>query len=274
MSKIISCNKEIKNIVYSGHTITKVYHCNKLVYTNGSTEPPLWKERFYYTDGKDYYGGANFDISANTAYSADFYSYVYSYSGGNYIYNYDYNYRGNSAITNNVSAITLNSGVTIVNNETFKDATSLVSVSGLDCCNMEYIGDAAFSGCTSLRDVPITYSVKRVYNSAFRGCTNLSQPILNEVEFIGNMAFYGCSNPSFWNLVLPSSIEWIGQAAFSGCTNLTSVYMDALTPPYIGDWVFNDCSPNLKIYVPNNAVETYKNDTNWSQYANLIYPKN
>ena len=56
---------------------------------------------------------------------------------------------------------------------------------------------------------------------------------------------------------------------FYNCTSLTSVTIEATTPPTLGNNVFyntNECP----IYVPSESVEIYKAANGWSNYASRI----
>ncbi len=55
---------------------------------------------------------------------------------------------------------------------------------------------------------------------------------------------------------------------FSNCNKLTEIYCKAINPPYLE---YKDFGQNLrKIYVPMDAIESYKNSDSWSQYADKI----
>ena len=68
-------------------------------------------------------------------------------------------------------------------------------------------------------------------------------------------------------------MDTIGENAFYGCTSLTSVYCKAATPPDLDWWevtAFVNNASGRKIYVPRASVNAYKNDEDWSQYADAI----
>ncbi len=82
------------------------------------------------------------------------------------------------------------------------------------------------------------------------------------MSIIGNHAFSSCDNLE--------SVTSIGSGAFYNCSLLTSLTIQAITPPTLGDSVFAGTSSSLVIYVPSELVETYKSANEWSDYASRI----
>lgn len=68
---------------------------------------------------------------------------------------------------------------------------------------------------------------------------------------------------------IPAYVSSIGAGVFSECPSLIRVVCYATTPPTLGVSVFYN-SNNAKIYVPANSVDSYKQATNWSTYADRI----
>lgn len=67
-----------------------------------------------------------------------------------------------------------------------------------------------------------------------------------------------------------SSVTYLGPYAFLGCKNLKKVVIrNPIPPESVG---FNKVNPDVKIYVPDDAVDTYKAATGFSTVANKIYP--
>ena len=62
----------------------------------------------------------------------------------------------------------------------------------------------------------------------------------------------------------------IEENAFSNCTGLTSITIEATTPPSLpfGSGFRN--TNNCPIYVPAESVDAYKSATYWSDYASRI----
>lgn len=73
------------------------------------------------------------------------------------------------------------------------------------------------------------------------------------------------------SVTISDSITSIGYGAFYGCYSLTSITVEATTPPTLGNNAFASTN-NCPIYVPASAVDEYKNSTStgWSEYSSRI----
>ena len=77
----------------------------------------------------------------------------------------------------------------------------------------------------------ITYSVTRIGENAFYGCSGLtSVTIPNSVTSIGYNAFFNCSGLT--SITIPNSVTSIGQSAFYGCNSSYNQYDNAY---YLGN---------------------------------------
>ena len=114
------------------------------------------------------------------------------------------------------------------------------------------IGESAFSGCTGLTSITIPNSVMGIGNSAFSGCTGLTSiTIPNSVTEIGSWAFSGCTGLT--SVTIPNSVTSIGTSAFSGCTGLTSITIpNSVTS--IGVAAFAWCTGLNTITIPNSVM--------------------
>ncbi len=126
------------------------------------------------------------------------------------------------------------------------------------------IGGCAFEGCSSLPVIDNiryadTYRIEAVDESL------TSYSIKKGTRLIGGSAFNDCS--SLTSITIPNSVTNIGDYAFYNCDNLTSITCLATTPPAIDDLMIAETT---MIYVPEEAVKTYKKDPNWSRYKKQI----
>jgi hypothetical protein len=132
------------------------------------------------------------------------------------------------------------------------------------------IGSDAFENCTSLTSITIPNSVTSIGNFAFENCSSLTAiTIPNSATSIGNCAFRYCT--SLTSIAIPNSVESIGSYAFRYCTSLTYVRILGITPPTLWTDAFTNTN-NCPIYVPYASLTAYKTATNWSAYADRIYP--
>ena len=71
-------------------------------------------------------------------------------------------------------------------------------------------------------------------------------------------------------LIIPNGVTTIEDYAFYQCSSLTSITVNATTPPTLGGENCFDNTNNCQIYVPAGSVNAYKTATNWSEYASRI----
>jgi len=95
------------------------------------------------------------------------------------------------------------------------------SLTGIDIpYSVEWIGEFAFSGCSSLASVELS-CVESIYSHAFENCSSLTSiTIPCSVDYIGEFAFSGSGLTS---ITIEEGIESIGRYAFSGFNSLTSI---------------------------------------------------
>ena len=110
--------------------------------------------------------------------------------------------------------------------------------------------------------------------NAFYQATNLATSTTS-ANTIGDSAFFGCTALTKVDMTGVSAAQ-IAANAFSGCTKLThliirsnSVGTLSATSAFTGTKI---AAGEGAIYVPSALVDTYKAATNWSTYANQIYP--
>lgn len=129
------------------------------------------------------------------------------------------------------------------------------------------IGSYAFNGCSSLALIELPSGITSIGDDTFYGCTSLALTELpSGITSIGSYAFRNCTSLALTEL--PSGITRIGDYAFYGISSILSLTIPIATPPTIGNSVFSGTYP---IYVPAEAVETYKATTRWSSLASRIF---
>ena len=93
---------------------------------------------------------------------------------------------------------------------------------------MEAIGNSAFKGCESIKNIIFSDETLTIGSSAFSGCKNIEALTLTErIRTIGDYAFQGLKKIT--NIVVHNSTESIGNGAFNGCTSLENI-----TLPFTG----------------------------------------
>lgn len=155
--------------------------------------------------------------------------------------------------------------VTSIGNSAFYSCRSLSSITIPD--SVTIIDNFAFSYCSGLTSIELPDSVATIGANAFRNCTSLES--INIPSGVTNIDVNTFRNSSgLTSIEIPSGVTSIGNNAFNGCSGLASVTCNAITPPSLGNTVFDNSS--CPIYVPCESVSAYQSATNWSDYANRI----
>lgn len=101
------------------------------------------------------------------------------------------------------------------------------------------IGDSAFHGCTSLKNVVLPDNLSSVGVGIFYGCSALRSITLPaKLLNIGGSMFSSCS--ALEELVVPDSVETIGSGAFFNCSQLKKITIGSGVKK-IEDQVFENC---------------------------------
>ena len=147
-----------------------------------------------------------------------------------------------------------------VKNNAFLNNTNITSVEfGGDC---SYVGNSAFRGCTSLKEINADNKLTEVKKYAFAN-TNLRSVTFNNLKTIEPHAFEDCVELSSITI---QRCNTIGSSAFKGCKNLNTVNNKkfTITPTVIYDEAFKGCK-NL-----NNISLEYCNDIKTMAFQNCI----
>jgi hypothetical protein len=124
-----------------------------------------------------------------------------------------------------------------------------------------------FQSCASLTSVVLPSTLRNISSMVFDYCTSLTSVVMPSVNEIGSYAFRFCT--SLESIDIPSNVTRISSYAFTGCENLHSITIRKTTPISFNGF---DSINEYNIYVPAEAVDTYKTASGWSSYADRIYP--
>ena len=150
--------------------------------------------------------------------------------------------------------------------------------------NVQSIGHTAFWGCTAVRRLRLSKSLKVIPSECFSqiGITDLYIPegvkviefdafglcdklenasLPQSLETIGRGVFWNCK--SLGKIAIPSSVKEIGTLAFAGCTSLTDIYNYAPKPQNVMS-IFS--GNNVTIHVPRSSIGHYLNAMEWKKY--------
>jgi hypothetical protein len=145
-----------------------------------------------------------------------------------------------------ITSIRLNPNTKIIGDYAFEGCSSLREI--LDWDNVETISKGAFNGCSTIGKVTLPSNLKEILDEAFKDCSRMfiDMNIPDSVVVIGKSAFMNCSNFNF-NIdagITLSNITYINESAFYGCKSLTNVNInDKIT--LIDSSAFEGCN-NLK----------------------------
>ncbi len=210
----------------------------------------------------------------------------------------DYAFKGCSALT----TIKLNSSTSlIIYSEAFANCTSLTTLNLTS--NVYDIGASAVNGCSNLKTITVSTLNKHlcdvngiVYSKdkteLVRCPPGHNTTIFNHSSFpstlkeIGFEAFATCKKiqmihipygvksirmcfqecTGLTTLQIPSSVTDFGYGTFGFIPNLTYLYCNLSTPPSGMPYGPYGSAPRLTLYVPDEAIEAYKNARYWSTW--------
>ena len=167
-----------------------------------------------------------------------------------------------------LTSIEIPANVTSIDYGAFYNCSSLTSISIPS--SVTSIRTSAFYSCSGLTSIEIPANVTSIDYGAFEDCSGLETVTFGEnskLKIIGNYVFRYCS--SLTSISIPSSVTSIGSNAFQYCRSLTSMRIEATTPPTLRN-TNAISSATTQIQVPMASVEVYKTATNWSNFADII----
>ena len=145
---------------------------------------------------------------------------------------------------NVISSVNLPS-LEYVGDSAFYGMTSLESI---DLSKATYVGYAAFALCEKLNSVTLTETLEEIGDYVFYSCTALKNIDLSNLVKIGEGAFYGVNVPSELNLEKAEHIEGYAFIEEEGKNYI--VTLNAPNLKYIGDQAFAGCLKLESVYAP------------------------
>ena len=173
-------------------------------------------------------------------------------------------YRATFANCSSLETISLPNSVAKIEMDAFAGCTALKTI---NLPNNVTFDANCFNGCKSLGSIKLPNGIKEIPAGAFFDSGLKSIEIPNSVTDLGGSCFAHCK--SLTSIKIPNSVTDLGDSCFAHCKSLTSITFSSVTPPAIGRNIF-DNNTTIDIYVPASAVETYKNNSSWKQYAKFI----
>lgn len=176
----------------------------------------------------------NFDDNANPL----------SYAHHLYLYN-EYN---------EVTNLTIPTGVTHVSSYAFHDCEGLTNVT--ISSHVTSIGEEAFKGCANLANVSIAESVTSVGEEAFTDTPFFNN--LSGLVYLGSVAYkYVGTMPDNTEIVVNDGTVTIGPSAFSFCTNLKNITLpESLVT--IEERAFQCCTGLTTVTIPDGVTSIGK----------------
>lgn len=131
------------------------------------------------------------------------------------------------------------------------------------------ISDMSFFQCENLKSVLIGESVETINRSAFAGCYKLESIVIpNNVETIKEQAFEACGRLK--SITLGSELKTIEQNVFRGCDDLEEITSLNTVPPVFDASNFTTQQyVDVMVYVPAEAVNTYRNAAGWRDFFSI-----
>jgi uncharacterized protein YceK len=155
------------------------------------------------------------------------------------------------------------SSLTAISNRAFSQLSFLETIDLSGCSSLTTIDDSAFSSTTSLKEITLGPSVTTVGGNAFSGCSGLRwikwpQTQASSIS-IPTGSFNGLSRLA--RLELPDASISVGVSAIS--TGPIEVLVLHGQPPPIAFLTGLSWAASYTIYVPDEAIDTYKSSQGW-----------
>jgi len=153
-----------------------------------------------------------------------------------------------------IKSVVIPDSVLAIGSNTFADCTELTQVSFGEASVLHTVGHRTFYGCTSLKEIKLSDSVKTIDKLAFYGCSSLTELDLPEnLEKIEEEAFGNCT--SLKTVTVPQKLNLKNYLSipFSGCVNLEKIVFEEGREDIIG-YAFFDTRAYVEIMIPKSVM--------------------
>lgn len=152
-----------------------------------------------------------------------------------------------NSISENVKSITIDQGITGINEYAFLRFPNLTSVTVAS--SVTQIGYGAFAQCPKLVNAEISGTIGHF---AFYQCENLkSVNITSNCQLVCENAF--TLDASLTSITIPTGCEIIGVRAFAGCSSLKNITLPD-TLKHMGEYAFYACKSLSEIIIPEGLT--------------------
>jgi hypothetical protein len=129
-----------------------------------------------------------------------------------------------------------------------------------------------FQNCYSLSNIILSAGIEKIGNSAISNNFSLKDIIFPDGLTTFNNYSMAVAR-TLRKITVPASVTTLGTQVFYSAVNMLYYKFLSTTPPTMANInVFENINILCKIYVPDASLEAYKTATNWSVYADYIYP--
>ena len=185
-----------------------------------------------------------------------------------------------------LTSITIPNSVTYIGSDAFYN-TEYYNTTDNWQNRVLYIDNCLIEAKTTIEECVVKDGTTIIANSAFEGCSSLTNVYITDIASWCNISFSGGSaNPLCWadnlyvdnqlvtELVIPDSVTSIGNYAFYGCSSLTSITIpDSVTS--IGGSAFYNCSSLTNITIPDDVTSIgYSAFYNCSSLSSVTFERN
>ncbi len=158
----------------------------------------------------------------------------------------DFNWDANEVNMLEVPSKRLKDGKPVVGLQGFEYYERLMDILFDENCQVKYIGNNCFKGCTSIWNI---------------------ENFPSTIETIGDYAFYGCS--SITEINLPDTLTYIGISAFEKCTSLQSITLPKSLKE-IREYAFKECTGLTEVTF-ENGVDFYADNYYYYGFCNNVF---